>query len=140
MIAKLHAYGFSEIALKLLCSNLTGRKQRTKINQSFSAWAEILFGVPQGSILGPLLFIIYLNDLFIFTDKFDVANYADDSSAYEYKKTLDEVITCLECDAACLLEWYQNNYLKPNPDKHHLLPNAVRENWGIGVPSEAHKQ
>ena len=56
-----------------------------------------------------------------------MADYADDCSASEYKKPLDEVITCLECDVACLLEWYQNNYLKHNPDKNHLLLNAVGE-------------
>ena len=139
LIAKLDAYGISKKALKLLWSYLTGRKHRTKINQSFSAWAEILFGVPQGSILGPLLFIIYINDLFMFTEDFDVANYADDCSAYEYKKTLSEVITCLERDAACLLEWYQNNYLTPNPDKHHLLLNIVEGDWSLRIASETIK-
>ena len=76
----------------------------------------------------------------MFTDKFDVANYADDCSAYEYKKTLDEVITCLECDAACLLEWYQNNYLIPSTDKHHLLLNAVGENCSLRVAAETVKK
>ena len=59
----------------------------------------------------------------MFTEEFDVAHYADDCTAYEYKNPLDEVVMCLERDAPCLLEWDQNNYLKPNPDKHHLLLN-----------------
>ena len=64
LLAKLHAYGFSISALKLIYSYLANRKQRTKINSSYSSWEEILFGVPQGSILGPLLFNIFLCDMF----------------------------------------------------------------------------
>ena len=64
LLAKLHAYGFSLSALRLIHSYLTNRKQRTKINSSYSSWEEILFGVPQGSILGPLLFNIFLFDMF----------------------------------------------------------------------------
>ena len=65
LIAKLHAYGFDNDALKFIYSYLKGRKQRTKINSSYSSFAEILFGVPQGSILGPLLFNAYICDLFL---------------------------------------------------------------------------
>ena len=54
LITKLHAYGVSLAALRLARSYLSNRKQRTKINESYSSWEEILFGVPQGSILGPL--------------------------------------------------------------------------------------
>ena len=55
LIAKLHAYGLDMPSLKLLHSYLTKRRQRVKINNTYSSWSEILFGVPQGSILGPLL-------------------------------------------------------------------------------------
>ena len=64
LIAKLNAYGFDNSSLTFIYSFLSGRKQRTKINSSFSCWAEILFGVPQGSILGPFLFNAYICDLF----------------------------------------------------------------------------
>ena len=56
-------------------SYLSNRKQRTKINRSFSDWTDIISGVPPGSILGPLLFNIYLNDIFFFTTNCDLANY-----------------------------------------------------------------
>ena len=64
LIAKLHAYGFNRDSLKLINDYLSNRWQRTKINKSFSSWAELIQGVPQGSVLGALLFKIYLNELF----------------------------------------------------------------------------
>ena len=66
VLAKLKAYGFSKQALSFMCSYLNNRRQRVQINNKFSSLKEVLAGVPQGSIDGPLLFNLLINDLFLF--------------------------------------------------------------------------
>ena len=100
-IAKLHAYRFS---LKLTKSYLSNRWQRTKANLSFRSWSELILGVPQGSVLGPLLFSIYINDLFYLTKLTDVCNYADDSTFYARDSNLDDLIRRLEHDSILAIE------------------------------------
>ena len=80
-IAKLHAYGFDYLSLKLIHSYLTGRMQRVRVNASFSDWSVIDTGVPQGSVLGPELYNINSNDLFMFL-LLEIANFADDNSPF----------------------------------------------------------
>ena len=121
LIAKLNAYGFEINATRLIYSYLTGRKQRVKINQAYSSWKDIIYGVPQGSILGPLLFNIYLCDLFLFTEDLDVANYADDTTPYHCSDNTESVIEMLEIAATKLFHWFKDNNLKANADKCHLL-------------------
>ena len=121
LIAKLHAYGFSLNALRLVHSYLINRKQRTTINTKYSSWEEILFGVPQGSILGPLLLNIFLCDVFFIMNETEIASYADDNTPYTSCQNIDNVIRTLENDSVRLFKWFSNNQMKANKDKCHLL-------------------
>ena len=89
-------YGFDKSFVKLIHSYLSNRKQRVKTNSRYSSWSEILFGVPQGSILGPLLFNIFICNMFYFLEDFDIANYADDSTPYCAGKSAEFVVNNLE--------------------------------------------
>ena len=96
LIAKLHAYGFNHDALTFLYSYLSDRQQRVKMNGSFSSKQKLNLGVPQGSVLGPLLFNIYLNDLLISVDDIEICNYADDTTLYTCDQNLQNVVERLE--------------------------------------------
>jgi len=121
LIAKLHAYGFSIQSLKLIKSYLSNRKQRVKVNSSFSTWSDLIMGVPQGSVLGPLLFNIYINDLFFVNQYTDVCNLADDTTLYASDMELKSLIISLEHDSQLAIEWFEANYMKLNTDKCHLI-------------------
>ena len=83
-------------------SYLTNRFQSCKINNSFSEWAKISAGVPQGSILGPLVFNIFINDIFLFLQKCDLANYVDDSFMYTSDKRDSTIIGSLSYEFTIL--------------------------------------
>ena len=121
LLAKLNAYGFSTNAIRMVHSYLTGRRQRVKVNGSFSSWKEMKLGVPQGSVLGPLLFNIFINDIFILLSETEICNYADDTTIYCSHKELQEVTLGLENDAVEISNWFAENFMKLNEEKCHLL-------------------
>ena len=93
----------------------------TSVGGSYSTWIETSVGVPQGSMLGPFLFNIYLNDLFMFVTDCKICNYADDTTIHVCEGNHESVINKLESETLILSEWFQNNYMKLNGDKCHLM-------------------
>ena len=88
---------------------------------------EIVFGVPQGSILGPLLFKIVLADLFFIVNSTDITNYADDNTPYATANNIDSLIVLLEESSKSLFTWFDNNLMKSNADKYQLLVSSYEK-------------
>ena len=133
VIAKLNAYGFSLPALNLIQNYLANKKQRTKINNSYSPWSDILFGVPQGSILGPRLFDIFLSDLFRIVKDINIASYADYNTLYNSCDTIEEVILSLQSSSKELCQWLSDNEMKGNTEKCHLIMSTDQSvNFQLG--------
>ena len=121
LIAKLNAYGLSENAILYIYSYLKERQQCVKINNINSRYEFILSGVPQGSILGPILFNIFINDLFVFIKIANIHNYADDNSLEANANTLEELIAVLEGESNIAIDWLERNDMIPNAKKFQAL-------------------
>ena len=95
LLPKIQPYGFSKESIRLLLSYLTNRTQRIKISSTFSDWTNIVKGIPQTSILGPLLFNISINYLFLFSAKCEIYYFADGNSFYSCGMNLNNIFTNL---------------------------------------------
>ena len=121
LLAKLSAYSFDNISLSFVRSFLTNRIPRCKIENHFSNWREITTGVPQGSIFGPLLFNIFINDIFLFVESSNVRNCANDNTLFAFAKTSEEVTKKPQNDFLTLDEWFFNNFLVLSSDEYYFV-------------------
>ena len=101
------------------------RKQRTQINNNFSSEKSVIAGVPQGSINGPLLFNLSINDPIFFVTTF-LSNYTDDNSLYNTCKDLELVKSALVNDFRAVKERFDENFMIHNPNKYHYM--CIRKN------------
>ena len=108
-------------ALNFIYDYLRNCNQRTKIDNAYSSRQNILYAVPQRSILGPLLFNIDLSDLFFITNHEDTANYADGNTPYVSGKNIDEVVRFLEESSRVIFKWFSDNQFQANAIKCFVL-------------------
>ena len=121
LLAKLKAYGFDKSSFDLIKSYLSNRHQRVKIRSSYSSFKKVYIGVPQGSILGPILFNFFINDLMFFIEETDVCNFADDTTIYSCSSTYDEANKLLSNDTHKVLNWFKINSMVANPGKFQIM-------------------
>ena len=121
LLDKLPAYGVLDHSVSLLKSYLSNRKQQIKVNSVLSNWADIHKGVPQGSILEPLLFNVFINDICLFIKDSSLYNYTDDNTLSFGSPDFDLFISTLESDSNHLIEWFKINKMQANPDKFQVL-------------------
>ena len=122
IIAKLAAYNIDDTALKLIFSYLKNRTQCVRINNTYSNFKNIITGVPQGSIVGPLLFEFSINShLFFFIESSSIHNVADDNTLSAWANTILDLINKLESDSNIAIEWFKMNKMIVNPDKFQAI-------------------
>ena len=126
LLAKLRAHGISGPVLNWIKSFLNGRKQCVRVNGTLSDHANVLSGIPQGSVLGPILFVIYINDLPNEVAS-DVLLFADDTKIFRCIKSIPDSLY-LQDDLQKLVNWSNRWLLKFNADKCHVLTLGKHEN------------
>ena len=134
ILCKLHAYGVSTGACDLIRSYLCDRMQRVKLGHHCSVWGSLNKGVPQGSVLGPLLFNIYTNDMvYVLEKECMLSNYADDNSLRYSSKSLSEVTDRLERCSNIAMSWFSDNGMSANPSKFQVM---LMECTSVDVPPD----
>ena len=146
LLAKLKPYGLQPTVLKQIENNLIGRFQRTKVSNSYSSRSEIIASVPQGSILEPLIFNIFLDDLFLYPEEIFLSNYADDNTLYSVGNTIESVKKALSNDFRIIQNWFHENLMVLNAKKcHYMCFGIVSENDdfifdGIKLPNSCEEK
>ena len=132
LVAKTEAYGLDTKTLKLMLTYLSGRKQCVKIRNSFSLLKLILFGIPHESILEPIFFNIFMNDIFFLLGS-DLHNFADDNTVTAVAETIQDLINSLEVKTSNIIEWMKDNDMIANPNKFEAIVLTKTDHNTAGI-------
>ena len=121
LLAKLYAYGLREHSLLLIQSYLSERQQKVKLKGRFSEWGDLNLGVPQGSILGPILFNIFINDIFYNITEGSLCNFADDNTISVCADNTDHLLQLIATNTNICIKWFKDNDMTANPSKFQAI-------------------
>lgn len=121
LLDKLHSYGIRGVVHNLIKSYLTNRRQSVVVNKVQSSFQNVTCGVPQGTVLGPLLFVIYVNDLLRMNSVGEVISYADDTAIFYSSDGWNSLKRKAEEDLRKITNWFQINKLSLNASKTKYL-------------------
>ena len=121
LVEKIKRYGAGKRTQKWIDSYMKGRRQFVIVNRAKSKTRMVKWGVPQGSRLGPLLFLIFVNDMMKTVEHGSCEMYADDSAITVMGDSTSEIATKLEANAKNITKWLEENYLMLAPEKSELM-------------------
>ena len=136
LIAKMVAYSFGHRSLRLFYNYLSDRKHRVRIGSSFREFLEILLGVPQGTVLGPILLNIFINDLLFSVTEGNLCNFADNNTLYVCDQDIAKFLLRLNEDLLTIVKWFESNGMVTNPNKFQVIfPGTEDKSVNVNIGS-----
>ena len=133
----MHAYGFDLNSRTFSYSYLKNRKQSVKVNNACSIFQILLSGVPQGSLLGPILTNFFINGLLMSTKNYVFHNFADDNTITSSSGPLSQLIKDLQSEANKATNWFKMNNTTVNPEKFQaMIIDKKRQNILMGEKNQ----